>query len=133
GGAADAHVRGAGAGRGRRGGRGDTWKQRARHHVDLRGTEPRRDIAIERVFVDLARRADLYQAPAIDHTDAGRERHRFDLVVRHVEDGCAEIVLDVLVLDPEIRAQLGVERRQRLVHEKDGRTAHQGATDRDAQ
>ncbi len=52
--------------------------------------------------------------------------------MRDVEDGGAEIVLDVLQLQPQIGAQLGVERGERLVHQIDGRAAHQRAADRDA-
>ena len=58
--------------------------------------------------------------------------HGLDLVVRDVEDGGAELLLDALQLEPQIGAQLGVERGQRLVHQVDRRLAHQRAADGDA-
>ena len=60
------------------------------------------------------------------------QRHRLDLVVRDVEHRRAEVLLDALELEAQVVAQLGVERRQRLVHQRDRGLAHQRAADRDA-
>ena len=57
---------------------------------------------------------------------------RLDLVVRHVEHGRAEVLLDALQLEAQVVAQLGVERGQRLVHQRHRRLAHQRAADRHA-
>ena len=59
-------------------------------------------------------------------------RHRLDLVVGHIEDGRAKFDLDAFQLEPQLGAQFGVERRQRLVHQIDGGIAHQRPPDGDA-
>ena len=43
-----------------------------------------------------------------------------------------ELALDALQLDPQVLAQLGVERGERLVHQVDAGPAHQRAADGDA-
>ena len=75
-------------------------------------------------------RADLNQRSSVQDADARRHCHRLGLVVRDVEHRCAEIGLDVLELDAQLGAQLGVERRQWFVHQVDRGTPHQRATDR---
>ena len=60
------------------------------------------------------------------------ERHRLDLVVGHVDRGDAERLLHVLELGAHMAAQLGVEVRQRLVHQEHRRTAHDGPRQGDA-
>ena len=76
---------------------------------------------VGRLGVDLARRADLHQHALGEDADAVGHGHRLDLVVRDVEHGRAELGLDALQLEPQIGAQLGVERGQRLVHQVDRR------------
>jgi hypothetical protein len=53
-----------------------------------------------RVLLDLA---------ALHHRDAGRQRHRLDLVVGDVDDGEAKFLVQLLDLDAGLGAQLGVE------------------------
>ena len=64
--------------------------------------------------------------------DAACHRHRLRLIVRDIQHRCAEIDLDVLQLHAKLRAQLGIERRQGLVHQVNGGTPHERAADRDA-
>ena len=54
------------------------------------------------------------------------QRHGLDLVVRDVDRGDPERLLHMLELGPHVAAQLGVEIGQRLVHEKDRRSADDG-------
>ena len=68
----------------------------------------------------------------VEHGDAVAHGHRLDLVVGDEDEGRAEPHLQVLELGAQRLAQLGVERRQRLVHQEDLRLAHDGAADRDA-
>ena len=82
--------------------------------------------------VDLARRADLDQPARLDDADAVGHGHGLGLVVGDVEDGGAELLLDALQLEPEVGAELGVERGERLVHQVDRRPAHQRPADGDA-
>jgi multiple sugar transport system ATP-binding protein len=72
----------------------------------------------------LGRGGTTARAITVEHAHLGRQRHRLDLVVGDVEHGGAEVVLDALQLDSKLRPQLGVERRQRFVHQVDRRRAH---------
>ena len=112
----------------RRAGRDEPrWNQ-----IDRRLAEARRHIDVSRVGIDFARRADLDQHALLDDADPVRHRHGFGLVVGDVEDRRAELLLDALQLEAQIGAQLGVERRERLVHQVDRGPAHKRAADGDA-
>ena len=60
------------------------------------------------------------------------QHQRLGLVVRDVDEGRAEIRLQLLQLDLHVLAQLQVERAQRLVEQQQRRLEHQAARDRDA-
>ena len=100
--------------------------------VDRGLAEPRGDIGVDRILVDLPRRSDLHQPAGLDHADPRRHGHGFGLIVGDIEDGGAEIGLDALEFEPHLAAQLGVQRGQRLVHQIDRGRAHQRPADRDA-
>ena len=68
----------------------------------------------------------------IHHGDAVRHGHRLDLVVRHVDEGRAEALVQLGELGAHVDAQLRVEVRQRLVHEEHVRMPDHGAAERDA-
>ena len=68
----------------------------------------------------------------IEHTDLVAHRHRLDLVVGDEQESGAELHLQVFQLRAQRLAQLGVERRQRLVHQEHARLAHDRPADRDA-
>ena len=104
----------------------------AGQQVDRRLAEPLRYVHVRRTLVDLARCAELHQAPTVQDADAARHRHGLDLVVRDVHDRRAEVRLDVLELHTQVGAQLGVQGRKRLVHQIHGGTAHQRPSDRHA-
>ena len=61
-----------------------------------------------------------------------RERHRLFLVVRHDDEGHAELLLQIDQLELRVLAQLLVERAERLVEQQQLRTLHQRARERDA-
>jgi len=67
-----------------------------RQKVYRRLTKPCRDMGVDRVLIDLARRADLHQPSGLDHADTGSHGHRFGLIVGNIEDGRPEIGLDAL-------------------------------------
>ena len=98
-----------------------------RRRADEPGDEPR-----GRVLVDLHRRADLLGAPGVHHDHPVRERHRLDLVVRHVEARGAELPVQLLDLEAHLHAELRVEVRQRLVEQEHLRLADDRAAHRDA-
>ena len=90
-----------------------------RKEVDRRLAKPCGDVGIDRVFVDLARGADLQQPSGLDHADAGSHGHRFCLIMGDIEDGGAENGLDAFKFEAHFAAQLGVQRGERLVHQID--------------
>ena len=83
-------------------------------------------------LVDLARGADLLHGTPVEDDDAVRQRHRFGLVVRHIDERDAGAALQRLELGAHALAQLGVEVRQRLVEQQDRRLDHQRARQRHA-
>ncbi len=76
--------------------------------------------------------ADLGDLAAGHHRDAIRHGHRFFLVVRHVDEGNADLALDVAKLYLQLFAQLEVERPERLVEQEHRRAIHQGADEGNA-
>ena len=82
--------------------------------------------------VDAVRRVVLDQVARLQHDDAVGERHRLDLVVRHVDDRVAELLVELLDLDAHLGAQQRIEIRQRLVEQERLRLADDGAPHRDA-
>jgi hypothetical protein len=61
---------------------------------------------------------ELVHHAAVHHDDALRERHRLDLVVRDEEGGDAQLAVQLLDFHARLRAQLGVQVRQRFVEQK---------------
>ena len=101
---------------------------RARLHwedVHRRVADERGDECVGRPIVELLRRRDLLQAPAIEHGDAMPERHRFGLVVSDVDHRGVRAPLQVGDLGAHLDAQFGVEVRQRLIEQRHRRLAHQ--------
>ena len=68
----------------------------------------------------------------IDHGDTVRHRQRFALIVRDVDGGHAQLLVQAAQLDLHVLAQLLVERRQRLVHQQNARLEHDRACQRHA-
>ena len=73
----------------------------------------------------------LDSAVAQQH-DAVGHGHGFDLVVRDVDHGPAQFLVQPLDLAAHLVAQLGVQVRQRLVEQVQAGVAHDGAADRHA-
>ena len=85
-----------------------------------------------RVIVDLVGRPDLLDDARVHHRDLGRHRHRFDLVVRDVDDRRLELVVELLDLEPHLGAEFCVEVRQRLVEQEQRDLLDERAAYRDA-
>ena len=68
----------------------------AGEQVHRRRADEAGDASVHRLGEDLARRADLDDAPVHEHRDAVGERHRLFLVVRHVDGGDAERALQLV-------------------------------------
>ena len=80
----------------------------------------------------MLRRIDLLQEAVLHHRDAGRHGHGLDLVVGHVDEGGAQALVQLADFSAGLHAQFGVQVRERLVEEEDGRIAHDGAAYGDA-
>src|SRR5471032_722831 len=83
-------------------------------------------------LVDLARRSDLLDAALVEDGDVVAHRQRFFLVVRDVQEGHAEVLLERLQKYLHLLAQLQVERTERLVEEQHLRAVDHRARERDA-
>ena len=82
--------------------------------------------------IERERLADLFHMPVRHHDDAVRERHRLDLVVRHVDHRRAEPLMQSRELVPHLHAQARVEVRQGFVEQEHCRVADDRAADRHA-
>ena len=87
---------------------------------------------VVRVAVELLGRADLLQHAGAHDRDPVAERQRLGLVVGDVDGRGLEALLDPRDLGPHLHAQLGVEVRQRLVHQERARVADDRAAHRHA-
>ena len=82
---------------------------------------------------DLLRGPDLSDAALLVHDrQAVGDGQRDLLVVRHVEDRDAQVLLQRLDLEAHLLAQVGVEVAERLVEQQQARLGDQGARQRDA-
>ena len=90
------------------------------------------DERIARLLVELARCAFLRDRGLVHDDDAVGYRHRFRLVVRHVDDGERQSLLQLADLLAHLPAQPRVEVGQRLVEQQHGGLEHQRARHGDA-
>ncbi len=74
----------------------------------------------------------MLDAAGVEHHDLVGHRHGFDLIVRDIDGGGPELLLQFCHLQTHLDAKRGIEVRQGLVEQKCLRLAHDGATDRDA-
>ena len=81
--------------------------------ADEAGDEPRLRPVVERVRI-----VDLLDAALVHHGDAVRRDHRFGLVVRDVDGGDAELVVQAPDFEAHLLAQVGVQVGQRLVEQQ---------------
>ena len=98
-----------------------------RRAADEAGHEP-----IDRRVVERLRRPDLLEEALVHDRDPRAHRHRLDLVVGDVDDGRLEALVEAGDLGAGLDAQLGVEVRERFVHQEDRRLADDRPTERDA-
>src|SRR6185312_530733 len=100
--------------------------------VHGRGADEASDEHVDRLCVELARRTDLLQHAILEHGDAVTHGERFGLVVGDVDGGDTEAAGERRDLRTRLHAELGVEVRQRLVHEEDLGATHDCTTHGDA-
>ncbi|CEI76402.1 Phenol hydroxylase [Pseudomonas aeruginosa] len=102
----------------------------AAQEAHLRRAEEAGDEQVGRMVVKLQRRADLLDAPAVEHHDLVRQGHRLDLVVGHVDHGRRQFLVQPRQFQAHLHAQGGVEVGQRFVEEEYLRVAHDRPADR---
>ncbi|CAG9264343.1 hypothetical protein PCAR4_60081 [Paraburkholderia caribensis] len=98
----------------------------------IRAAEKRRRERRSGALVCIERRAQLRDAPFVQHGDAIAHRHRFDLIVRDEDRRDAEALLDRAQFDMHFFAQLRVEIRHRLVEQQQFGAHRQRPRNRDA-
>ena len=103
-----------------------------RQQIHRRRADEARDERVGRPLVELDRRRVLLDPAAVEQHDAIGHRHRLDLIVRHVHHRDPELPLQRADLRAHVLPQLGVEVRQRLVHQADRRFGDDRAAERDA-
>ena len=97
----------------------------------VRDTHEAGDELARRPLVDLGRRPDLLDLAVVEHGEAVAHRQRLLLVVRHVDERNAELLLDPLQLDLELLAELEIEGAERLVEQQRLRPVHERTGERD--
>ena len=80
-----------------------------------------------RPFVDFERCAELFDHALVHDRDRVGHRHRFHLVVGHIDGGRVQPVVQCAQLLAHHFAKLGIERTERLVHQESERVAHDRA------
>ena len=98
----------------------------------VRRSDETRDEPGSRSFVDLGGRAELLDPAGVEDRQAVAHRERLLLVVGHVDERDADLLLDRLELDLHLLAQLQVERAQRLVEQQHARPVDERPSQRDA-
>jgi len=98
----------------------------------VRDAEEVRDEGGARLLVHLARRPRLFHVAVVHDRHTIAHRQRLFLIVRHEDEGDADVVLDRLQLDLEVFAEPRVEGAERLVQEQHSRCKHECACERDA-
>ena len=79
-----------------------------------------------RMEIDVVRRAVLLDVPGPEDEDFFRKGHGFHLIVRHVDAGGRQTLMQAAQFDAHLVAEVGVKVRERLVEEEDARLAHDG-------
>ena len=72
------------------------------HQVHLRAADEFRDKLVLRVAVELTRASCLHDHAFIQHDDPVSKRHRFGLVMRHIDCGDAKLVVKPRNLETHI-------------------------------
>jgi len=80
---------------------------------------------VQRAVVDVPGRADLLHHAIEHHADLVGDRERLLLVVRDIDRGDAEFLLQPPDVAPQVHPQLGIEVGQRLVHQQHLGADHQ--------
>ena len=78
---------------------------------------------------DILGSADLLDEAVTHDDDTVAQGHSFGLVVGDIDKGGVDLLAQFDNLRTHLVAKLGVQVRQRFVHQEDSRVTHDGATD----
>ena len=106
------------------------WRSRRLASNRFAHAEEVGDEARARPLVELLGSADLLDAALVHHRDPVGHHQRLVLVVGHEHERDPHALLQVLELDLHLLAQLGVERRHRLVEQQQLGLEHERARER---
>src|SRR5258705_3730640 len=104
----------------------------AGHKIHLRRSDEAGDEQVCRTLVQFYRRAVLFDIARVEYDDLVGHRHSLDLVMRNVDGGGPELLLQFCHLHTHLDAECRIEIRQGLVEQKRLRLAHDGASNPDA-
>ena len=104
--------------------------RRRRQHVDRQVADELGDEAVDWPVEEVEEAAVLLQAAVVHHRDAVGDRRRLLLIVRDVDGGGVETLVQAAHLGPELHPEISLEVAERLVHEEHLRRAHDGAAER---
>ena len=104
--------------------------ERGRNHIHRRRADEARRENGGGLLVERGGRRVLLDAAVAHQHHLVRHGHRLDLIMRDVQHGHAEAALQCADFAPHLDTQLGVEVRQRLIHQADARLRHDGAAER---
>ncbi len=105
---------------------------RDRHEVHARAADEARHVHVHRVVVDFPRWRNLLQDAILHDRDPVAHGHRLDLVVRDIDEGGAQALMQLLQLDPGLHPQHRVQVGEGLVEQEHPRLADDGAAEGDA-
>ena len=83
-------------------------------------------------LVEIGRRRHLRQHATVHHSAARGDGQSLVLIMRHHDEGDADLFLQARQFRTHLIAELGIERRKRLVQQKHARALHQRARQRNA-
>jgi len=87
---------------------------------------------VHRAIIEFQRRPDLLHPARVHHDDTIGHCHRLDLIVRDINNGRPQRLMQRLDLGAHLHAQLGVEIGKRLVEQEKVGFSHNGAAHGDA-
>src|SRR6185312_11677721 len=104
----------------------------ARQYVHRRSADKSRDETVSGIVIDFRWRPNLSHPAMVDDRDAITHAHRLDLIVRHIDRGDPDPLLELLDVLARRGAQFGVQIGKRLVEQEHSGFAHEGPGERDA-
>ncbi len=94
-------------------------------HVHGRAADKGGNERVGRCVVHVVGRPELLEARRTHDRNLVGHGHRFQLIVRHIDDGGAEFGMEPFQLRTHLHPELGIQVRQRLVHQEHLGVAHQ--------